>query len=150
MRYLLWGWAAVIGPLLGSELIGGPTGLLPHLIYHLVYSALSLIGIYAAVRMSTRGRRAWAFALAAAIALIIAGQLGQELAAFIHGGIHAGPEELTQPFHVASAMVSLLGILAAVVVLIAVTVVAVVSARRNDHTDQTQPMLDRPRPAKRN
>ncbi|MDA3627911.1 hypothetical protein [Saccharopolyspora oryzae] len=130
MRYLLLGWAAVIGPLIVSGLIGGPTGLLPHLIYHLVYSALSLIGIWAAVRMSSRGRRV---SLAAAVGVIIAGQLGQELVVLTHGGVHAGPEVLTQPFHVASAMVSLLGIVAAVVVLIAVTVATVVPGRRTVH-----------------
>lgn len=134
MRYLAWAWAGLFGPLVASMLIGGPMGLLPHLVYHPVYSALSVAGIYAAMRVrsstSSRAQQFSALAVAAAVVTIILGQLGQELAVLTHGGLHAGASVLTEPFHVASAMVSLAGIVAAGVMLIVLTAMTVASRRR--------------------
>jgi hypothetical protein len=134
MRHLVWIWAALVGPLIASTLIGGPTGLLPHLVYHPVYSALSVAGIYAAIRVrssaSSGAQQFSALVVAVAVVVIILGQLGQELAVLTHGGLHAGGSVLTEPFHVASAMVSLAGVVAAGVMLIVLTALTVTSRRR--------------------
>jgi hypothetical protein len=134
MRHLVWIWAALVGPLIASTLIGGPMGLLPHLVYHPVYSALSVAGIYAAIRVrssaSSGAQQFSALVVAVAVVVIILGQLGQELAVLTHGGLHAGGSVLTEPFHVASAMVSLAGVVAAGVMLIVLTALTVTSRRR--------------------
>jgi hypothetical protein len=133
MRHLVWIWAALVGPLIASTLIGGPMGLLPHLVYHPVYSALSVAGIYAAIRVrssaSSGAQQFSALVVAVAVVVIILGQLGQELAVLTHGGLHAGGSVLTEPFHVASAMVSLAGVVAAGVMLIVLTALTVTSRR---------------------
>jgi hypothetical protein len=110
--WLLWSWLGVVGPLIGSQAVGGLTGILPHPIYHPVYVVLSLGAWYAADRLrsaaTSRAVRIPALILVISIIVDIAGQIGQEIAVFMHGGFHAGKQVLTEPFHLTCAAISAL------------------------------------------
>lgn len=133
-RWLWWSWAGVVGPIVGSEAIGGITGALPHPIYHPVYVLLSAGALFATVRLRsftrTRFPRALATALIACIAADIAGQIGQEIAVFMRGGFHASEHVFREPFHLASAFLSAVSIGLSLITLTALSLSAVITAVR--------------------
>ncbi|MVU80191.1 hypothetical protein GPX89_23465 [Nocardia sp. ET3-3] len=137
-RWLLWSWVGVVGPIVGSEAIGGISGLLPHPIYHPVYVILSLGALYAAVRLrsASTGRvpRALATTLVAVLITHILGQTGQEIAVFLHGGFHAGEHIFMEPFHLANAILSAASIGLALITLTTLSVYALSTAIRADKT----------------
>lgn len=126
-RWLPLAWLGVIGPLVASAAIGGPMGVLPHPVYHLVYILVSLAALYPAARLraagSTAAVRTLALVLSVSIWTNILGQLGQEVVVLTHGGFHADPRVFTDPLHLAGAMLSLLALVVGVSALVALSVV---------------------------
>lgn len=124
-RWLVWSWVGVLGPLLGSMAVGGMSGLLPHPIYHLVYIVLSLGAWYACRRLrrsaTSRGGIVLARILVLSVVVDVVGQAGQEVVVLLHGGFHAGPHVLTEPVHLAFALLSGAAITVSLVVLVAIS-----------------------------
>lgn len=132
-RWLIWTWALVAGPFWLSAAIGGPTGLLPHIIFHPVYIAFAVSAVFVLVRLRTLTEssvvRGLALALIIAQVGAIVGQIGEEISVFGHGGLDATEAVLDEPFHVWSAWLTIPSLLLSQVLLIALTIAAVVAGR---------------------
>jgi hypothetical protein len=77
-RWLVWTWALIAGPFWLSAAIGGPTGRLPHAIFHPVYIAFALAAVFVLVRLRSLTQSS-SVVRGLALALIIA-QVGQSSA----------------------------------------------------------------------
>ncbi len=126
-------WALIAGPFWFSAATGGPDGLHLHAVFHPVYisfavgAILVLLGLRSAT--SSRAVRGLTLALVIAQAAAIAGQVGEEIAVLQHGGLSAGKEVFENPLHMTSAWVTIPGLLASQILLIAVTIAAVLVMR---------------------
>ncbi len=133
-RTLVMLWAFVALPFWMAAAIGGPTGLLPHAVFHPVYILFAVGAILVLVRLrsvtGSRIVRALAVALVVAQAVAIVGQIGEEIAILQHGGLSAGDEVFEVPLHASSVWLTVPSLLASQLLLIVITVAAVVVWRR--------------------
>lgn len=127
-------WLSLVVPGTIAVALGGPVGLLPHAVFHPLYIATLVVAIVAAValRRSTRHRgiRVLSLVAAALCAVAIVGQLGEEVVVFLHGGLHAPDELMTEGDHFAWAMAGEGGIFLALFTAVAIGIVAGVALLR--------------------
>lgn len=106
-------WLSVIVPYTLAGAIGGPTGLLPHVVFHPIYIAFLLATIVLLIRLRGatrhRGIRVLSVVAAVASAIAIAGQIGEEITVVANGGMHAPDSMLEQSDHLTWAIISVLG-----------------------------------------
>jgi hypothetical protein len=135
-RRLIALWALIAGPFWFSAATGGPDGLHLHALFHIVYVlfAIGAILVLLRVRSATDSRvvRGVATALVVAQAAAIAGQVGEEIAVFQHGGFSAGRDVFEAPLHLVSASLTIPGLLLSQVLLIVITIAGVM-AMRSEH-----------------
>ncbi|MET0734174.1 MAG: hypothetical protein ABWY55_00800, partial [Microbacterium sp.] len=96
-------WLSMVVPATFAVAIGGPVGLLPHVVFHPIYIAFLCASIALALwlRRGTthRGIRVLALLVAAFSAIAIVGQVGEEFVVVSHGGMHAPDELLEEADH---------------------------------------------------
>jgi hypothetical protein len=135
-RWLIILWALIAFPFWLSAATGGPDGLHLHAVFHPVYILFCATAIVALLRLRSatvhRAVRGLSLALVVAQAAAIAGQVGEEIAVLQHGGLSAGKDVFVDPLHMSSAWVTIPGLLASQLLLIALTVAALL-AMRGEH-----------------
>ena len=131
-------WLSVIVPYTLAGAIGGPTGLLPHVLFHPVYIAFLLTTIVLLIRLrgATRHRGIRVLSVVAAVtsAIAIAGQIGEEFTVVANGGMHAPDSLLEQSDHLTWAVIGVLGgLFPSLLALAALSIVAGIALlRRQD------------------
>jgi uncharacterized membrane protein len=138
-------WVLIILPFVLAGLTGGPGGNLPgpgatlgrlltHAGFHLVY-ILFLIGailLLLGLRSVTESGivRGVALALVIAQAVTIAGQVGEDITVFQHGGFSSGREMFNEPQHLFFATyLTFPGLFGGLILLVVLTIAAVVATR---------------------
>lgn len=132
----LWLWLLVPGTVAVG--MGGPTGLLPHAVFHPLYIATLVGAIVAAFRFRAaagrRSLRVLAVCVAGMSAVAVVGQTGEEVVVFRHGGLDAPDTLLRAADHLSWAMAGLGGIFFAQFFAVAISVViGIALLRRHDH-----------------
>jgi hypothetical protein len=132
-RRLVILWALIAFPFRFSAATGGPDGLHLHAVFHPVYILFAIGAILALLRLRSatghRVVRSLSLALVIAQAAAIAGQVGEEIAVLQHGGLSAGKDVFEDSLHMTSAWVTIPGLLASQILLIALTIAAVLAMR---------------------
>lgn len=129
----LWLWLLVPGAVAVG--IGGPTGLLPHAVFHPLYIA-TLAGVVVAafrfrVATARRSLRVLAVLVAAMAAVAVIGQTGEEIVVFRHGGLDAPDSLMHEADHLSWAMAGLGGIFFAQFLAVALSIVGGVALLRH-------------------
>lgn len=127
-------WIGIGLPFVLTIVVGGPDGLAPHLLFHLVYTALLIAGLIGALLLWTatpvRVMRGLAVALALVSIGAIAGNIGEAVAVAQHGGLDAGDAVYDVALHADSARITPLAIMLSVFLLAVTTIVATRLDRR--------------------
>lgn len=130
-------WLSLVLPSFAAVAIGGPTGLLPHAVFHPIYIACLIVTVVIALRLHAcaqhRGIRALAIIVAACASVAIVGQSGEEFVVMLHGGLSAPDHLIEEADHLSWAIPGLLGIFAANFATAALSIIiATALLRRND------------------
>lgn len=127
-------WVGVGLPFVLSIVLGGPDGLAPHLVFHLVYTGLLIVGLVGALLLwsatPVRVMRGLSVALVLVCLAAIAGNLGEAVAVAQNGGLDAGAAVYDVSLHVDSARITVPAIMFSVVLLAVTTIVATRLDRR--------------------
>lgn len=106
-------WLSMTVPATLAVAIGGPVGLLPHVVFHPVYVILLIVTILLALRLrrwlALRSARVLAMIVAVTSLIAIVGQVGEEVIVLQHGGMAAPDHLLEEPSHLGWAIVGMLG-----------------------------------------
>jgi len=129
-------WLSMVVPAFAAVAIGGPVGLLPHVVFHPIYLACLVVTIVLAwrLRASTahRGIRVLAAVVAVTSAIAFVGQAGEEAVVIAHGGMDAPDHLLEEADHLGWAIVGMLGgLFPSMFAISALSVVAGVSLLRS-------------------
>jgi hypothetical protein len=132
-RWLVLTWVAVAAPFVLTGATGGPDGLLPHAIFHPVYIAIILVALFLLVRLRSLTHSPVVRGLTLALIIFqvaaMVGHIGEEISVIRHGGLEATEALFEEPFHVASAWITVPSLLLSQLLLIALTIAAVVAGR---------------------
>ncbi len=136
LKWLAAIWFALFVPFIIAGISGGPEAPWGHAAFHLGYIAFAIAAVLFLKRLrsvsASRSVCALAVALSCAQLLLIAGQLGELIVVASHSGPHAGEDALRDPAHdLASLALTAPGLLLSLVGIIALTIVAVASNRRD-------------------
>lgn len=129
-------WVGIGLPFVLSIVIGGPDGLAPHLVFHLVYTGFLVVGLVGAVLLwlatPVRVLRGMSVALALVTVAAIVGHVGETLAVAQNGGLDAGSSVYDVSLHVDSAMITVPALMLSVLLLAFTTIIATRLDRRGE------------------
>jgi hypothetical protein len=127
-------WVGIGLPFVLSIVVGGPDGLLPHLVFHVVYTLFLLVGLVGAVLLwratPVRVMRGFAVALGVVSVAAVVGHIGEARAVAQHGGLDAGDAVYDVALHVDSAMITVPALMLSVLLLALATITATRLDRR--------------------
>ncbi|MBS1905673.1 MAG: hypothetical protein JST33_03695 [Actinobacteria bacterium] len=127
VRRLALVWLCILIPMSAAGLSGGPDGLVPHVLFHLLYIPLVLLTMWPIVRLRATARgvvRVLATIVAAVYPLAAIGQIGETVVAIAHGGLHPTAEVFDEPAHMAFAGVGGLALFLTLFLMSALSIVA--------------------------
>lgn len=127
-------WVGIGLPFVLTIVVGGPDGLVPHVVFHLAYIAFLVAGLVGAILLwratPVRVLRGYSVALALSTLAAIAGNAGEAVAVARNGGLRAGSSVYDVSLHVDSARLTVPAIMLSVLLLAVTTIVATRLDRR--------------------